>query len=211
MSEKKRIKVVLLGESGVGKTNLIRVAVGEPFQKESDSTLSSSYYESEIIIKNKQYIYALWDTAGQEQYRALNKMFLKGAKIVIIVFSIDNVQSFEQVDFWVNHTKEALGEGKYLIALVANKNDLVDQQVVQDDDIAKKAKELNVKFKLTSAAEDAVGFRQFLEVLLKDFVNKIGFEEEGEKTFELKDEEKEEENVDDKDNKTKKKKKKKCC
>ena len=209
MSEKKRIKIVLLGESGVGKTNLIRVAVGEPFQKESESTLSSSYYESEIIIKNKQYIYALWDTAGQEQYRSLNKMFLKGAKIVLIVFALDSVQSFEQVNFWIEHTKEALGEGKYLIALVGNKSDLIEQQVVQDEDIEKKAKELNVKFKLTSAAEDAVGFRQFLEEMLKDFVKNIGVEQDEEKTFELKEEEKGGDKGDDNGNNTKKKKK--CC
>ena len=136
-------------------------------------------------------------------------MFLKGAKIVLIVFSIDSVSSFEQVNFWIDHTKEALGEGKYLIALVGNKSDLIEEQVVQDDVIEKKAKELNVKFKLTSAAEDAVGFRQFLEEILKDFVNQIGVDQEEEKTFELKEEEKEEEKGGDNGYNTKKKKK--CC
>ena len=59
-----RIKIVLIGESGVGKTNLIQVAMGRPFQKDTEGTISSSYYEANIIINNKQYNYYLWDTAG---------------------------------------------------------------------------------------------------------------------------------------------------
>ena len=177
MEDDKIIKIILLGESGVGKTNLIQVALGQPFQKEKISTLISSYYESEIIIQNKKYVYTLWDTAGQEVYRSLNKSFITDSKIVILVFAINNRKSFEEIDYWINSVKESLEENKYIMALVANKSDLFDEQEIPDEEIMKKGEELGIKVKITSALEDAIGFKIFLKELLKDFVKSgIGFE-----------------------------------
>ena len=213
MTEEKRIKIVLIGESGVGKTNLISVAMGNPFQKDIEPTISSSYYEGSIIVNNKQYNYSLWDTAGQEAYRSLNKMFINGSKIILVVFAINNRESFKEVDFWVNYAKETLGQKKYVMALVGNKSDLYEEQQVPDEEIMKKGEEINAKVKITSAAEDAVGLRQFLDQLLKEYITKVGVELEDTKTFSL-DPEKEEKNQDGNNeangdaNTTKKKK---CC
>ena len=100
------IKVILLGESGVGKTNLIRRTMGLNFDKNSDSNFSSSYSENDIIVQDIKYAYQIWDTAGQEKFRALNKLFIKDSKLIIIVFSIDNKISFDQIDFWLNFVKK---------------------------------------------------------------------------------------------------------
>ena len=211
MTEEKRIKIVLIGESGVGKTNLISVAMGNPFQKDVEPTISSSYYEGNIIVNNKQYNYSLWDTAGREAYRSLNKMFINGSKIVLVVFAINSRESYKEVDFWVNYAKETLGQKKYVLALVGNKSDLYEEQQVPDDEIFKKGEEINAKVKITSAAEDAVGFRQFLDQLLKEYITKIGFEKDDAQTFSL-DAEKEEENKDgNNDANVDIKNKKKCC
>ena len=208
MSEEPKIKIVLVGESGVGKTNLIRVINDEPFEKSANSTISSSYYEKEIIINNKRYCYSLWDTVGQEVYRSLNQMYLKDAKIVLVVFALNNKISYQETNFWINSTKEALEEGKYIMALVANKSDLFNEQEVTDEEVKKRADELNIDFVLTSAAEDAVGFRQFLEELIKKFINNIGFDLGKDKTFNLNEEKKNEENNENINNGNKKKK---CC
>ena len=208
MSEEPKIKIVLVGESGVGKTNLIRVINDEPFEKSANSTISSSYYEKEIIINNKRYCYSLWDTVGQEVYRSLNQMYLKDAKIVLVVFALNNKISYQETNFWINSTKEALEEGKYIMALVANKSDLYNEQEVTDEEVKKRADELNIDFVLTSAAEDAVGFRQFLEGLIKKFINNIGFDLGKDKTFNLNEEKKNEENNENINNGNKKKK---CC
>ena len=218
MDDDKVIKIILLGESGVGKTNLIQVALGNPFQKETDSTLISSYLESEIIIQNKKYMYALWDTAGQEVYRALNKMFIKDSKIIILVFAINNRKSFEEINFWINCVKDNLEENKYIMALVANKSDLLEEQEVPDEEIMKKGEELNIKVKITSAAEDSVGFKMFLEELLKDLV-KSGIPLDRRQTFSLEEEidegndedKNKNENENNKNTGDKGKKKKKCC
>ena len=217
MEDDKIIKIILLGESGVGKTNLIQVALDQPFQKEKISTLISSYYESEIIIQNKKYVYTLWDTAGQEVYRSLNKSFIKDSKIVILVFAINNRKSFEEIDYWINSVKESLEENKYIMALVANKSDLFDEQEIPDEEIMKKGKELNIKTKITSAAEDSVGFKMFLEELLKDLV-KSGISLEKKKTFNLEWEnvekteyEKNNNELDNNRNVSNARNKKKCC
>ena len=208
MSDERSIKVVLLGEAGVGKTNLIRVAMGKPFEKEENSTISSTFFENEVVLNNKKYSYCLWDTAGQEIYRSLNKIFMKESKIVIIVFSIDSRQSFDQIDFWLNYIKEILGNDNYIIGLVGNKSDLFLNQQISEKEMNKKAEELQVKFKITSAAKDKVGFKEFLEDLLKEYINKYSPQDIGKlDSFKIT---KEKDDNDEGDNKGNKRKKN-CC
>ena len=134
------------------------------------------------------------------------------SKIVIVVFAINNKKSYEQVDFWINYTKEILTEGNYIMALVGNKSDLYEAQQISDEEMIKKAEDNKIKFKLTSAREDPVGFTEFLEALLKDFINNIGFKKsENEKNITLEDKKDEEMNENDGKDGKKKNKKKKCC
>ena len=210
MSLKQTIKITFVGEAGVGKTNIIRVLNDEPFRLDRHSTLNSSFIEKDIIINNKQYTYALWDTAGQEIYRSITKSFIQNSKIVFIVFAINDKKSFKEVDYWINSIKEELKEGHYIMALIGNKLDLFEEQEVSEEDVKKKADELKIDFKLTSAAEDAVGFKQFLEDLIRKYIKNIGVGKglEKENTFNLNeknDEEKKEGNA------VIAKKKKKCC
>ena len=212
MSGDRGIKVILLGESGVGKTNLIRVAMGKNFDPNENSTLTSSFFEEQIAINNKNYLYCLWDTAGQEAYRSLNKIFIKGAKIVIIVFAINFQYSFEQVDFWINYTKDILGDDNYILALVGNKADLYESQQISDEEIKKKVDELKIKYKLTSASEDSLGFKEFLNDLLKDYIDKFGaseIKEEKDEPFKIEKEKTEDNNGDNKNQNNNGKKK--CC
>jgi len=166
------IKVILLGESGVGKTNLIRRTMGLNFDKNSESNFSSSYSESDIIVQDIKYAYQIWDTAGQEKFRALNKLFIKDSKLIIIVFSIDNKISFDQIDFWLNFAKEILGNQGYILGLVGNKSDLYEDQEVDDETINEKVQQLGIKYKLTSAAKADSGFPSFLDELLTDYIVK---------------------------------------
>ena len=167
-----RIKIALIGEAGVGKTNLIQISIGKEFEHNSESSSTCSYVEKEHMYNDKKYIFDLWDTAGQEVYRSLNKLFVKNSKIVIIVFAINVKNSFNQIDFWYNYIKEVLGEEDYIIALVGNKADLYEEQEISDKDIEKKAKELNIKYKITSAIKDADGFKEFLAELMNDYIQK---------------------------------------
>ena len=165
------IKAILLGEMGVGKTNLIRRAMGLDFDKISNSNVGGSYGENDIVVNGVKYSYKLWDTAGQEKFRSLNKLFIKDSKIIIIVFAINDYKSFTQIDFWLNYAKEILGNSGYILGLVGNKSDLYDSQEIEDKTINEKVKELGIKYKLTSAAMNSE-FKIFLNELLTDYIKK---------------------------------------
>ena len=76
-------KVIFLGESGVGKTNLIRISTGQEFASQKLPTTNVSSEEKKFIFNNKEYIFHLWDTIGQEKYKSITKLFFRNAKIVI--------------------------------------------------------------------------------------------------------------------------------
>ena len=167
----KGIKIILLGESGVGKTNLIRVTTGEDFEQNSMSSSSGSYKEGFYTssTNKKKYIYHLWDTAGQEAYRSLNKIFIKNAKIVIFVYAIDNEASFKELQYWIDLAKDELGND-FVMGIVANKIDLYEEQQVKEEVATAFAKSHNIKFRATSALTEPLGFKNFLEELLIDFI-----------------------------------------
>ena len=94
------IKAILLGESGVGKTNLINVSIGLDFDESIGSTYFNSFVEKMFKINNEKYIMHLWDTIGQEKFRPLTKLFYKDSKIVIFVYDKANKKSYEALNYW---------------------------------------------------------------------------------------------------------------
>ena len=171
---KKDIKIILLGETGVGKTNLINAFFGLKFQDQIDSTLASYCNEGKFNYNNESYNYAVWDTAGQEKFRAISKLFIRDAQIILIVYSIINRKTFEQVNFWLNLVKENLENNTYILGLVANKIDLYEHQIVTDEEGKKIAKENNIDFLVTSALKSPETFRKFVNKLLVKYIEKEG-------------------------------------
>ena len=165
----KLIKIILLGESGVGKTNLINILVGKPFEENSFSSLSSSYSKGNFKYEGKDYPYVLWDTTGQESYRSLNKIFMKNSKIVIFVYSIDNMDSFKELGYWIDSAKNEVDQD-CIMAIAGNKSDLIYQQKVPDDEAQAYAKKLGMKLKFTSALADPPRFKAFIDDLLLDYI-----------------------------------------
>ena len=87
--EDERIKVILVGETGTGKTSLINTAVGKKFEEGKEiSSIKCSYVQLTKVIEDTEYIINLWDTIGQEKFRSLTKVFFKNSDIVIFVFDI---------------------------------------------------------------------------------------------------------------------------
>ena len=165
------IKIILLGETGVGKTNLIRVFFGMEFKENFVSSSSSDCFEGDLKYNDKSYKFFLWDTAGQERYRAINRMFFKDARIILIVYSIIDKHSFDEVDFWIKYVKENIKDEKYIIALIANKNDLYEKQIVMDEEGREAAEKYNIDFLTTSAKTDAVTFKEFVNRLIINYIN----------------------------------------
>ena len=164
------IKIILVGETATGKTSLINTSIGLAFKEELESTHSSGIMQKTITINNKKYLLNLWDTIGQEQFHSLTNVFMKGAKIVIFVYDITRLDTFEQLEFWFKNTKEVLGD-KPIIGIVGNKSDLYLREKVKEEDAEKYAEKKGVPFKLTSAKSPQT-FCDFLEELVIKYIEK---------------------------------------
>ena len=194
------IKVILVGEPGTGKTSLINVSIGEKFKEVSDSTFLSTFVPKKFTKNGHEYTLNIWDTAGQEKYRAMTKLFTKKSKIVIFVYAINNKKSFDGLKtYWVNCIKESLGEAPVL-GLAGNKADLFTQEEIKEEEAKQYAFENQMKFQLVSAKENPNGFIQFLSELLDNYLEK-GDEEPGRETI----------SINKKKHASKGKKRKKCC
>lgn len=94
----KLVKVVLIGESGTGKTSIITRLKSNDFNQKVESTMCSSMFRKSVDIPNYgPLMLELWDTAGQEKYRSINKLFYKDAQIVIFVYDITSKKSFDEI------------------------------------------------------------------------------------------------------------------
>ena len=173
---KNYIKVILVGDAGTGKTNLIGVATGQKFNSQNLTTTTCSYLRLMMKINNKEYQVNLWDTIGQEKYRSLTKIFFKDSKIVLFVYDITNRQSFESLQTWKKTIDEILGNVP-TIGVVGNKCDLYLNEQVKEEEGKKYADEIKAKFIYTSAKLDAKNFKIFLEGLVKDYVLKYGIKD----------------------------------
>ena len=143
----------------------------------------------------------MWDTAGQEKYRAITNQFIRDAKIILLVYAIDNRKSFQGIDVWMNFVKENKGDDKYIIGLVANKSDLFETQEVTDEEGKQLAKKYGSEFLLTSALETPKSFQNFVVKLIINYINMMeGVGNSGNKNIKINEE---------KDNTFQKKKK--CC
>ena len=170
----KELKVILLGEPGVGKTNIISRYLSGSFNQSSNPTIGSTFGEKIIKKEGVTYSLKVWDTTGQERYNSITKLFVKGSHIVILVYSIDNLQSFEKINFWLNYIKEELQEGKYILGILGNKRDLYEFEVVSEEDGKKLAQKKNAVFGLVSAKIDVNGIINYFDTILEEYISKFG-------------------------------------
>jgi small GTP-binding protein len=168
------IKIILIGEPGTGKTCLINVATGNQFNENSESTLLSTYVTKKMVINDKEYALNLWDTAGQEKYRAMTKIFTKNSKIVVFVYAINNKNTFEEMkSYWIKTIKETLGDDP-ILGIAGNKSDLYLEEAVPEEEAREFANKLRIKFKLVSAKNDPNSFVNFLQELVEEFLQTKG-------------------------------------
>ena len=156
MSDTESIKVVLLGESGVGKTSIISQFTTHTFDPHRETSLSAQFISktTEFPDLGQSIKFDIWDTVGQEKYRSIAKIFYKDAKVIIFVYDITSEYSFQSIkDYWYKETKENWDE-KPIIALVANKIDLYTKQKVSNNEGKALAEEMGAIFQNTSALSD---------------------------------------------------------
>ena len=164
------LKVVLIGESGTGKTSIIQRYAYKLFDPNCASSISSQYITKNIELKDRTIRFDIWDTAGQEKYRSMAKLFYKDAKIILFVYDISSKNTFlELKNFWVSEVKQNC-EPNALLGVVANKNDLYTSQQVPKEEGLKLADEIGAIFQMTSA-KSGYGINNLFENIGKKYLD----------------------------------------
>ena len=144
-------KVVLVGDSFVGKTNIMSKYLKNEFHEDSKATVGVEFGSRQFNIEGHVIKAQIWDTAGQERYKAITSAYYKGAKGAFIVYDITRKESFDNVTKWAEQLKSTADKNLTII-IVGNKTDLEDQRQVTSEEGQNKANELESAFIETSAA-----------------------------------------------------------
>jgi small GTP-binding protein len=166
------LKVIFVGDSGVGKTNLINVTYDGTFNELETSTSNASYVVKKTEVDGQKVNLYLWDTIGQERMRAITKLFFNDSKIVVLVYDITNKYSFASLDYWLSQVKDSLDLDKIVIGICGNKNDLFEKEEVTQEQGKEFAEKINAQYALTSAKESKEGFLDFLISLIRQYLEK---------------------------------------
>ena len=143
-------KIVLIGDTSVGKTNILSKYLKGEFDPKSKSTVGVEFGVKNFKIENNIVKVQIWDTAGEERYRSITNAYYKGAKGSLLVYDITNKKSFENVEKWISDLKANADEDISMI-LLGNKTDLEDKRVVTTEEGKNKAEFYNLTFMETSA------------------------------------------------------------
>jgi len=145
-------KVVLIGDSGVGKSNLLSRFTRNEFNLESKSTIGVEFATRSIQVDGKTIKAQIWDTAGQERYRAITSAYYRGAVGALLVYDIAKHLTYENVERWLRELRDH-ADANIVIMLVGNKSDLRHLRAVPTDEAKAFAEKNNLSFIETSALD----------------------------------------------------------
>lgn len=157
-------KVVLIGDSGVGKSNLLSRFTRNEFSLESKSTIGVEFATRSINVDGKTIKAQIWDTAGQERYRAITSAYYRGAVGALLVYDITRHTSFESVERWLKELQDHT-DNNIVVMLVGNKADLRHLRAVSTEDGQALAERESLYFMETSALESTNVENAFKQVL----------------------------------------------
>jgi Ras-related protein Rab-11A len=145
-------KVVLIGDSGVGKSNILSRYIRDEFSIETKSTVGVEFGSKKIKVKGTNIKAQIWDTAGQERYKSITNAYYKGAKGALVVFDISRRETFSTIDRWISELKSN-ADNDVSVILIGNKADLEEQRQVKVEEGKAKAEHYNIAYIETSALQ----------------------------------------------------------
>ena len=156
-------KLLLLGDSSVGKTSILLKYISNKFDESSISTMGVDY-KDKIIDYNKFKIrLQIWDTSGEEKFRSITKNFYRNADGLLVVFDLTKKESFHNVGSWINEAEE--NNDKLKIILIGNKLDLKDGRIVTIDVAKKFAEKNNLKY-IETSAKDGTNINESFQTII---------------------------------------------
>lgn len=144
------IKFIIIGDSSVGKSNIMSQYTDKRYMSSHDSTIGVEFATKIVSVNNINYKIQIWDTAGQEMFKSITRSYYRGAVGCLLVYDITNPQSFKSIDMWLNEIRNYC-DSKIVIALVGNKCDLEDNRQISYEEGNTYAKDNNILFFESSA------------------------------------------------------------
>ncbi len=144
------LKYIIIGDSSVGKSNLLLRYAHDKFNEDYQATIGVEFGAKNVEIKNKTFRIQIWDTAGQENFRSITRAYYKNSVCAIIVYDITNKESFNNIQNWIEDCKNQCPKTIFFV-LVGNKNDLENERKVSFDEGKKFADSNNILFFESSA------------------------------------------------------------
>ena len=175
------LKIILVGNSSVGKTSIIHKFIDRNFEEQITATVSTTFKAKKIKIDPfTEANLKIWDTAGQERYRSLTANYIRGSNGVLVVFDLANKGSFEELDKWMEIIRDVIAENKIEKILVGNKTDLPEEEKVISDEMATKyADEHNMKY-FSVSAKEGINIDLLFEQLGNDCIKNLQEQEKEE-------------------------------
>ena len=177
------VKVIIIGESGVGKTNIMSKYLKNQFMENSKATVGVEFGSKLFKCQGHKIKAQIWDTAGQEKYKAITGAYYKGSKGALVVYDITRKDTFATLEKWVNDLKAA-SDPKLTMLLIGNKSDLDDKREVSKDQGEEKAKSFECAFLETSALSGDNIDKAF-ELMVKEIFEKFKNDSSSEEDFEI--------------------------
>nr|ABK55619.1 RAB 11-a [Euplotes octocarinatus] len=158
------LKVVLIGDSGVGKSNLLSRFAKNEFNLESKTTIGVEFVTKTIECGSKIIKAQIWDTAGQERYRAITSAYYRGAVAAFLVYDITKLHTFQNVEKWLQELKD-YADSNIVVMLVGNKTDLNNLRAVKVEDAQIYAEKNELAFIETSALDSTNVVEAFEQII----------------------------------------------
>ena len=165
-------KIIIVGDTCVGKSNILSRYIKNVFREDSKSTVGVELGNKLLKVKGTNTKLQIWDTAGQERYRSITSSYYKGSHGCFIVYDITNEQSFENVEKWFEQVQKE-GSKDVSIILVGNKCDLENERKVPKEKGEEKAKLLNIPFFETSALSN-IKIEDIFTVIAENIYERTG-------------------------------------
>jgi small GTP-binding protein len=165
------VKIVLIGDSGVGKTNLLSRFTRDQFNPESKSTIGVEFATKTLEVEGKQVKAQIWDTAGQERYRAITSAYYRGAIGAMLLYDITTSLTFSSLARWLRELREN-ADPNIVVMLVGNKSDLAEKRAVSVDEGIGFGKSESLLF-IETSARDASNVQEAFTTLITEIVKRL--------------------------------------
>ena len=166
------IKILTLGDTGVGKTSIIQKFVNDKFSQNMLSTIGVDFQSKIIMIDNTKVKLKIWDTTGQERFKTLTSQYYNGADGALLIFDVTSKLSFERINFWMNELNEKKKLNELGLLLIGNKIDLVNKRIIDKEEAENFAKNNNLSYYETSALKN-ININNIIIDIAKQCLNNI--------------------------------------